>query len=237
MAVEKITQGVYRIPLGFVNAFIVEDGGLTIIDTGIPGHTNTILAAVRAIGFQPEDVHQILITHLHFDHTGSLSALKKTTGAQVAMHPLEASLIRQGVAGRESEPPPGLLSFLMKPFLRGGTGRTRVEPVEVDRELQDGEILAETGGLQVIHTPGHTAGHLSFFYPKQGGVLFIGDTLTHWMGIGGAPIYENYETATKSLQKLLELDFRTVCFSHGKPLTLNASSRVKAKIRQMQGGG
>ncbi len=235
MSVEKVVEGVYRVPLGFVNAFLIQDEGLTFIDTGTPGNVDKLVSAVRELGFQAGDVKTILITHLHTDHTGSLSALKNATGARVGMHPAEAELIRQGFAGRASQPPPGWMGMIMKPLLQGRVGKSRVEPVEVDFTIQDGEVLHGCGDVQAILTPGHTAGHLAFLYPKQGGVLFAGDTLTSWLNIGGSPIYEDYGIAMKSLEKLLPLNYGAICFSHGKPLVGKASEVVSKKIRKMIG--
>mgnify|MGYP000049352272 CR=1 FL=1 len=65
-APELVVPGVYQISLGFVNAFLLEsDDGLILIDTGIPGSADKILGAISALGKQPADIHQILVTHLH----------------------------------------------------------------------------------------------------------------------------------------------------------------------------
>ena len=233
MGLHKIVNGVYRISLGFVNAFLIDDGSLTLIDTGMAGNAETILAAIRELNHQPGDLERILITHLHTDHTGSLAALKKRTGAQIGMHPAEAALIRQGISGRASIPPPGLLGTLLQPMFGSRIGKSWVEPVEVENEIFDGEDWPDAQGLKAIHTPGHTAGHLVFLYPRHGGVLFLGDTLTRWIGIGGSPIYENIELAKKSLEKLLGLEYQVACSSHGGPLVEHASQQIEGKIRKM----
>src|SRR6476660_9403720 len=73
MALKQLAPGAYMLPLGFVNAFFLEGrDGLVLIDTGIPGSAEKILAAVRELGRQPADIRHILLTHVHADHTGSL---------------------------------------------------------------------------------------------------------------------------------------------------------------------
>ncbi|MDQ2693379.1 MAG: MBL fold metallo-hydrolase, partial [Chloroflexota bacterium] len=101
MAVQQVVPGLYLINLGFVNAYLLQGHqGLTLVDTGVPGSADKILEAVSDLGKQPGDVKQILITHLHGDHVGSLAALKQATGAPAYMHPADATLVRQGQISR-----------------------------------------------------------------------------------------------------------------------------------------
>ena len=116
MAVKRIVTDVYALPLGFVNAFFIDRDGLTLIDTGMYGNAGRILAAVQELGQQPSDTRHILVTHLHTDHTGSLAAIKQATGAKVCMHAADASLIRQGIAGRSAYAPTGPFQYLVPGF-------------------------------------------------------------------------------------------------------------------------
>ena len=81
MGVKQIVPRVYAISLGFVNTFVIDVDGLTLIDTGVSSSVERIIAAVRALGRQPTEIKHILLTHCHADHTGSLQALKAVTGA------------------------------------------------------------------------------------------------------------------------------------------------------------
>jgi glyoxylase-like metal-dependent hydrolase (beta-lactamase superfamily II) len=233
MALKKIVDGVYVVPLGFVNAFLIDCNGLTLIDTGTAGNSEKILAAVRELGKEAEDIHDILITHLHFDHTGSLAAIQRASGAAVSMHTTEAESIRQGITTRTSFPPPGILNTLFGKLIASQKGG-QIEATEVTHEIRGAEILPAAGGIQAIPIPGHTTGHTVFLWPQQDGVLFVGDALTRFAGnIGHAPVYEDFALSQASLKKLLELEFNTLCFSHGKPIVGDASRRVRDRIVKM----
>ena len=87
MAANQVVEGLWEIPLGFVNAFLVEsDDGLTVIDTGVAGSAQAILDAVRSIGRQAGDVRRILVTHCHSDHAGSLAELNMEQQADLIAH-------------------------------------------------------------------------------------------------------------------------------------------------------
>ncbi|MGH7186197.1 MAG: MBL fold metallo-hydrolase, partial [Pseudomonadota bacterium] len=157
MAVQPIVPGVYPIPLGFVNAFLILTDHLTLIDTGVPGSAEAILETVRDLGRRPSDVRHILVTHCHRDHAGSLAAVKQATGARVYMHRADAALVRTGRAMRTFRPAPGLINALLfKMFIPRGT--LGIERVEIDEDVQDAEELAAARGIRAIHAPGHSAG-------------------------------------------------------------------------------
>src|SRR5712692_7574268 len=81
MAVQKVVEGVHRVtPIPGVNTYLVDAGGLTLIDTAINSSAGAILAAIEKIGRRPADVQRIVVTHCHPDHYGSLAELKRRTG-------------------------------------------------------------------------------------------------------------------------------------------------------------
>ena len=86
MAAKQIVPGLYTLPLGGVNTFLLDGGdGLTLIDTGTPDSVAKILEAVRSLGKQPGDIRYILVTHCHFDHTGGLAELKEGGPANITV--------------------------------------------------------------------------------------------------------------------------------------------------------
>jgi glyoxylase-like metal-dependent hydrolase (beta-lactamase superfamily II) len=88
----EIVPGVHTIDsLGMGRAYLAIDADrVTIIDTGLKGSAERLLRAVEAAGRRPQDVRQIVITHHHGDHAGSLAELVERTGAQVMVHALDA---------------------------------------------------------------------------------------------------------------------------------------------------
>jgi glyoxylase-like metal-dependent hydrolase (beta-lactamase superfamily II) len=226
--IDEIMQGVYRIPLGIVNAYLIEGDGLTLVDTGAPDSTEKIITAVHQLGRRAEDIIHILITHLHYDHSGSLAAIKRISKAQAYMHPLDAEMVRHGQVVRPYQAAPGLLNQLIVRFFMSRLN-PEVEAVEIEQELTGGETLDFAVGLKVIHTPGHSAGHLAFLHPKQGGLLIAGDAAANMVRLGYPPIYEDLELGLKTLNELSKLEFNHACFGHGKPLLGQASERFRQK--------
>jgi glyoxylase-like metal-dependent hydrolase (beta-lactamase superfamily II) len=233
MPLTKIAGPLYLISLGFVNVFIVDHNGLTLIDSGIPGSESKIFSALKESGKSPSDIKQILITHLHTDHVGSLKAVKQACGASTYAHSADASGIRSGQLNRSVRPAPGLIPALLSAMIRRQNKNTQSEPVEIEHDLQDGQILDFAANAVVVHTPGHSAGHVAYFWPQQGGILVAGDVLTHWFNVGHPPIYEDFEMAKTSLRRISTLKFDTICFSHGKPIYGNASQLIQGKITAM----
>ncbi|MDX1415361.1 MAG: MBL fold metallo-hydrolase [Candidatus Promineifilaceae bacterium] len=229
MIAQELRPGIYQISLGIVNVFLLDTGDLTLIDTGVPGSEEKILAAVREIGRKPTAIRQILVTHLHADHSGSLAAVKEASGAPVMMHQADAEMVRKGISSRPSTAAPGLINKLIVNLVMARRSPPAIDPVPVEEEIKDGQILEQCGGLQVIHVPGHSAGQVAFYLPNHGGILFAADAASHMMGLGYPPIFEDLELGLKSLKRLAKLDFQTACFGHGKAITKDASARFRNK--------
>jgi glyoxylase-like metal-dependent hydrolase (beta-lactamase superfamily II) len=228
MPSKQIVPGVYQISLGIVNAFLIDREGLTLIDTGTAGSADRILQSVRAIGKQPEDIDQIIVTHCHGDHAGSLAALKQATGAPAYMHPLDAALVREGQSIRHLIPSPGILPWaLFRLFLRSAP-RT-IAPAEIEHELHDGQVLPFAGGLQVYHAPGHSAGQVVLLLPEHGGLLFAADSAGNVMRLDLSLGYEDIAEGRRALARLSQLVFQSACFGHGSAITHGASQRFKEK--------
>ena len=227
MAATQVVPGVYMIPLGYVNAFLLMADDLTLVDTGFPGSGEKILEAVRSLGRRPEEIRQVLVTHCHPDHAGSLATIKRATGAPAYMHPADALIVKEGRPQRPLNPAPGLVTGMMfRLFIRPASP---LEVTDVECEVRDGDELPVAGGVRAIHVPGHCAGQLAFLLPLNGGVLFAADTASNVMGLGLSLGYEDLEEGRRSLAKLTELQFEVACFGHGKPIARGASERFRRK--------
>jgi glyoxylase-like metal-dependent hydrolase (beta-lactamase superfamily II) len=227
MAANMVVPGLWEVSLGFVNAFLLEmEGGLVLIDTGVPGSAQKIMEAVRALGRAPGDVRQILVTHCHSDHSGSVAELKRLTSAPATMHADDAAMVRAGNAMRPVKPAPGLVNGIVGRMIRRLTPK-RIGPAEIEHEAQDGEVLPIAGGLQAVHAPGHCAGQLVFLWPQHGGVLIAADAAANVLRLGFAPVYEDLEEGKQSLAKLAALEFEVACFGHGRPIRSGASKQFR----------
>ena len=236
----QVIPNVYRIRLtmGYTNAYLlVSDDGVTLIDSGTKGQQSAIVEAISGTGRTPADLKHILITHHHSDHTGSLASLVETTGAKAYVHPLDAPRTRgdEPVAGPN---PDVRMGRMLKPLLMR-LQPSRMPPVAIEREVVDGDELPIAGGVKVVHTPGHTAGHVSYLWPESGGVLFAGDAAGKFREIqppvgGLASMFtEDPEAAKESFRKMAELEFDTVCMGHGGTLTGQAHAAFKRAVEKM----
>lgn len=223
---QNIIPGLNQISLGYVNAFLLDsDSGLTLIDTGVPGSADKILSAVEELGRAPQDIKNILVTHLHADHTGSLKVLKERTGAPAWMHHEDAEMIRVGKTMRPLDPAPGILwKFISGLAQRRKSG---IEPTEIEHELSDGEILEFAGGIRVIHAPGHAAGQVALLLHDE--VLIAADAASNFLRLGYPPIFEDFGLGRETLLQLAALQFEVAVFGHGKPITTRASERFREK--------
>jgi glyoxylase-like metal-dependent hydrolase (beta-lactamase superfamily II) len=191
---------------GVSSLFLVEQRDvLTVIDTGSPRTSvGRILRGIRRLGHEPEDVRQLVLTHCHGDHTGRAKAVQEATGATVVAGAADVPVIE----GRAPYPgPKGPMGPLYNWF--GGFARLTVDRVVTDRE----EI---EGGLIVVPTPGHTAGHISVLAPDHEALL-IGDTVWHLGPVLPSWKLFTWDTAAnaESIRRLAELGTRRVLPGHG----------------------
>jgi len=230
---KQIVPGLYRIPLRlgpfpYVSAYLLTGDELVLVDTGLPKRHRTFQRALSALGRRPFDVRHILITHHHADHTGGLAKLAEATEARIYVHPADAAITR----GDADTPGPSNTAGVMG---KAGKLAARFQPkrlphVSIGHELQDDEELPVAGGLRVLHTPGHTPGHVSFLWPEHGGVLIVGDAAASMFGRVNPPVgafTEDHEAMKRSVAKLAELRFETAVFGHGAPVKRGASARFR----------
>lgn len=202
---------------------LAEADRLVVIDAATPGRAGVVWQSLARLGYPPDAVDEIWLTHGDVDHMGSAAALKAASGARLAAHRADVPLV-EGLADRELGPLP-LATACQKLFNRAV--RHLYQPAQVDRPLEEGDAL---GGWQVIHVPGHTAGSVCYYHPARQ-IILVGDALNYKFGRVGAPprlFTPNPAQAYASIRKLAALDFEVCCFGHGPPLLHNARQRVQA---------
>ncbi len=227
----RLAPGVWRVPTAprdMVNSFVFEeaDGSLTLVDAGVKGLApRRIAAGIAAIGKQPADVRRILLTHAHSDHAGGVAAVQRATGGAVATHDDEARWVREGRA-----PPPGRDSLLGRVL---GMLPAKLQRCEVASTFSEGEVLDVGGGLRVLHTPGHTMGHCSFLH-EPSGVLITGDSLFNWfdrMRWSYRFFCTDFPLAKQTAERLGEVDYEVVAFTHGREIRDRARDKVRNFLR------
>ncbi len=220
----KVTDNIYVVPEVRANPYlIVDNDGLTLIDTGLPGSDKKILAYLANLGKSPQDLKRIIITHADLDHVGGLSPLHKATGARTYASQIEADAMAAGkpsrVIKRRGFSWRRLMMTILSPFMKP-------KRFKVDEILTDGQVLPIGGGLRVVSTPGHTPGHISLYAPASG-VLFCGDSMVTEPNIihGSRPgLTWDDAQARASEKKQAALGARIVCSGHG-PVVQDAGGK------------
>lgn len=123
-------------------------------------------------------------------------------------------------------PGPGVLRYVMTKLLYDPN--ERVEPVAIDRPIADGDVLPIAGSIQVVHAPGHCAGHVALLWLRRS-ILFVGDACMNVMGLGDPVGFEDLQKGRTSQRKLAGLAFDVVGFGHGPPIIGKASERFRRK--------
>ena len=219
----EVTKGIHQFS-GVSNSYIVSNDELLMVDTGMPGKTNEIIDYIKNdLKRDPHDIKIIIITHHHFDHTGSLDKLKKITGAKVAIHSQDADYI----SGEKTQPG----SLVMIPVVIFMKLIYRSRPVEADILLEDGDQI---GDYRVIHTPGHTSGSICLYNPNNK-VLFVGDNLMCSNNvIEGPRVLHEPQEFKKSIEKLRNLDIDVILTGHGPAITSEANDKLEHFLKVLQ---
>lgn len=230
MAVKEVVSGLYQFSNSGINAFLIDEGdeGPTLIDAGYAKQAEALESEIRSIGREPSELTAILITHGHPDHLGSAKHLSGGT-TPVSMHPADGDIARAGIIHQTMKPGPGLVNgVLFRVLMRSKSAE--FPAFEPDVALNDGDVIDIAGGLEVIHTPGHTAGHVSLLWRKDRGLLFTGDAAGNMVGLNYIIGYDDLSTGKASLAKLARREFEVAVFGHGKPILTGASDRFAAKF-------
>lgn len=194
-AVEEVSPEVHRVPLPLpndglraVNVYVLTgDTGAVLVDAGwsIPESRALLTSSLRRLELGESDIRRFLVTHVHRDHYTQAVAIRRDTGATVALGEGERASM-ESIVDPAHQPSAAMLSTLR--LMGAGAVADRLtaylataeRPSARDWELPDewlrpGPLTTEVGRtLEVVETPGHTRGHV-VFHDLAAGLLFAGD--------------------------------------------------------------
>jgi len=250
--VREMAKGIFmiRLPMPFrlshVNVFLfLEEEGFTLIDTGpnLPGVLLALEEALSQAGRRIEQCRRIFITHFHMDHCGLAGLVRERSGASISLSAIDAQTIR--TFSRDDGRVRRMEAFCLEQGLDKATieeiARTfssfekATLPFTADSHLSDGDrLFAGDRELDVIATPGHSRGHLSFYLPAERAFISGDHILPHITPNLSPDLitlkFHPLESYLDSLTKVEELGIEAIWPSHGRAFT-NLRGRI-ADIRK-----
>jgi glyoxylase-like metal-dependent hydrolase (beta-lactamase superfamily II) len=227
----KIAEGLKILPISLgvgdrtmvIHPVVAYDAdSFVLIDTGMPGCYETILNLVKEAGFPASRLHSVILTHQDIDHVGSLPQFLAE-----ASQPLDVYAHAGDKPSIDGEAPFLKLPPQMRDSILQALPEKRREEFEqvfspsskanVTHVAADGEVLPFGGGLRVIHTPGHTPGHICLYH-EASQTLIAGDAMVVENGELQGPraqVTPDMEATLRSVKKLAELPIETVICYHG----------------------
>ena len=222
----KLAKNIALLPItregmGALNLVLAwDDKHLVLVDAGLPGQAGAIAEAIAGAGFRTEDLTHIIITHQDWDHVGSVSDLVKLApAAKVVAHEEEAPYID----GRKI--PIKLAARLEQYDSLPEELRANIDswkniyenaPIPVTQQVHDGQMLPICGGVEIVHVPGHTPGHIAVYF-RESRIIVCGDAANIKDGkvVGSNPIHtHDVEMADRSLEKIMGYDLGGVVAYH-----------------------
>ena len=219
----KLGPSLHRIGSDIVAVYLVDaPEGVTVIDAGLAGQWNELVAELGAMGRSLDDVRGVVLTHGDTDHIGFAERLRRDHGVPVYVHEADAARARGEVS---SKPGWGHVKvgpttrFLWYALRHNGL---RTTPLTEVVTMRDGDVLDLPGAPRIIGMPGHSPGSIAVHVPVAEAV-FVGDALTtrHVLTgrVGGqpAPFTDEPARALDSLTRIEGLDAAWVLPGHGAP--------------------
>ncbi|WP_366290005.1 MBL fold metallo-hydrolase [Paenibacillus sp. AN1007] len=205
-----------------------DEDGYTLVDTGMIGQFAELQSALKQLDVTLADIKRVILTHQDIDHIGNLGALLDAIpGLEVWAHAAEipyltgAQPLIKFTPERRALLPAPVLDLADQLLMQ-------LPEINISRILADRDILPLQGGTQVIHTPGHTPGHLCLYFGEQQFLLAADELrIVEDQLVGPAPpATPDMPEALRSLNKLTSLNVSKVLCYHGGEYTQDPEKRI-----------
>ena len=223
-----MSLSIHPIKLGVARCYVIRAEGTILIDGGAPKKAKNFMKGIETLSIKPEDIQLIVITHGHWDHTGSAKEIKGITGAKIALHRNEKDWLEKSL--KPLPPAVTLWGHIFAKIMAIFVPLIHVPAADVDVVLGDEELSLADYGIpgRIIPTPGHSMGSVSVLL--ETGDAFVGDLAMNGFPLRlgpGLPIFaEDLQQVKKSWRLLLERGATTVYPAHGKPFSADAIRRA-----------
>lgn len=210
-AFARLTDDILQIRTPLVNFHALrEEKGIYLIDCGFICGFRALIRALNDAGWGGLQVLGIVVTHGHLDHILNVAAIAKAYGAWIAAPRLDTEYYAGRPEFTGSAKAMGLLDSL-------GRQALSYEPFIPDRLLDDGDLIDVWEGLQAVHLPGHTPGHMAYFCRKRR-LAFAADTFASYGRLSHFPpafLNSGQALVRGSARRLLSLEVDGLLPNHG----------------------
>ncbi len=214
-----------------------DEDNVILVDAGISGYLLQLKNAMIEAGVSFDRLNKIIVTHQDIDHIGGIKDILSEKPDVIVLAHEEDKPYIQG----EKKIVRLNAQFMERINALPDTERLKIldmfenSSVKVNQTVSDGEVLSYCGGITVIHTPGHTPGHVCLYH-QMSKTLIVGDTMNV---IDGQLVGPNKDMMSKddandainSLKKFVDYDVVNIITYHGGLFNNKANERIKELIR------
>jgi glyoxylase-like metal-dependent hydrolase (beta-lactamase superfamily II) len=210
---------IFAFRLGLNSCYLIQGRDIVMIDGGMPKKLKRFKKELSKLNIRPDEIKLIVLTHSHFDHSGSAREIRDLTGAKIAIHECEATNVENG--GMIIPKGVNIWGKITQPLFFPIFKRIKIPKFRPDILIYENPISLVKYGIDgnIVHTPGHTSGSISVILDS--GEAFVGCMAHNGLPFRlrpGLPIYaQDINAIKKSWKMLINRGVKIIYPGHGKP--------------------
>ncbi len=220
MQATRVVENLYYIEgIGFdsnIYVIINDEGEAMLIDSGTGSYFNRLLDELDNLNVGLENIQSIVLTHMHFDHSGGVIKFLEKRSIDVLAHKLDAKYLEEGND---------------EYVFAWGFG-AKLKPIKIAKYLkEDDNISFGDFNFRILHTPGHTIGSICL-YDEEKKILLSGDTVFTGGGVGRFDLPTgSLRDLINSLERLSKLKVEKLLPGHGEIATENGNVHIELALK------